>query len=169
MGSCPEICCKTRAALETASPDSPTQMLMTSFSTLMFLITLALSLYIKVSTATNHSSTYHSNLQIGRQTILNLVLNGLVTLESRRIVKPVNSLQNYHSDSAIHTTPAWRIELIIAFSNCSTVPFDARRKRHPIPFNEPLHILFEHFERRIFPQNTNHLRKTHITSKSHEK
>ena len=72
----------------------------------MFLITLALSLYIEVSIATNDSSTYHSNLQIGRQTILNLELNGLVTLESRRVIKLVNSLQNNHSDSAIHSTPA---------------------------------------------------------------
>ena len=53
----------------------------------MFLITLALSLYTEVNIATNYSSTYHSNLQIGRQTILNLVLNGLVTLESRWNIK----------------------------------------------------------------------------------
>ena len=75
-------------------------MLMTSFSTLMFLITLALSLYTEVSIATNDSSTYHSNLQIGRQTILNLLLNGLVTVESERIVKLEYLLWEIHWDSA---------------------------------------------------------------------
>ena len=44
-GSWPEICCSTRAALEIASPDSPTQMLMTSFSTRMLRMGLAFSLY----------------------------------------------------------------------------------------------------------------------------